>query len=96
MFKAGDKVNLKGRREVVGTVSRENMGWLLVNYDDPKWIPRCDWHKEADLELYEGAPEQLEFNFNKQAAVSTCSCGAKYSEFPDIHLSFCDLFEKYL
>lgn len=93
----GDKVRLKGPRNITGKVIEVKVDpqynaffpgaefvEYLVQYDDGNLCPTQDYHRYEDL-------ISLEKIFN---ASIKCECGAKYTSEKDLHLRWCPLFRE--
>lgn len=92
MFKVGQQVKLRGRDEVIGQIIEERGNLFKVEYDKSKnWIPRADWHGLHEIVAYDEVELETNFVYSK-----TCNCGAKHTDFPDFHASYCDLFEEFI
>ena len=92
-MKEGDRVRLKFRREVTGTVTQVQHDVYkgrraFVDYDDPQWIPPKDWHELEYLELIE-TKEEIQLK-----AFKKCTCGLGYSMSGGRHSDWCDLVRK--
>ena len=94
-MKKGDKVVLKGRPEVRGTiVDSRSVGAFgysgmefQVEYDDKNLIPPRDWHVEGflELELQEGKENDL-----PKWSPKTCTCGVQFVRHGGLHSDWCD------
>lgn len=83
-IKQGDKVSLKGRPEVTGSVLDITAAGVLVEYDGQDWIPPRDWHRVHEIDIYQIEECNL---------ASKCECGAEATYGKNIprswHTDYC-------
>ena len=95
-FKKGDKVSLKGREEVTGTVidMRRDSMWSIdfaeyyIKYDKTDLIPPEDWHDEDHLQHATKLPMG-------GATSLLCQCGVSKVMPNGKHSDYCPLYRKY-
>ena len=87
-MRAGDRVVLKDRPEVTGTVTEVQHDVFKglrahVRYDGD-WIPHEDWHELEYLELIQSGLNDLK----------NCTCGVKFIRDGGLHSDWCDLVRR--
>jgi hypothetical protein len=95
-MKKGDKVHLKGKKEISGIIEKTKFDniWGVdymmhyVKYDKEDLIPPADWHDEVDLVLIE-KPELPKGN------IYGCECGVLHVMPNGRHSSYCPLYKEY-
>jgi hypothetical protein len=97
-MKKGDKVYLKGKKEVTGEIidTKINHIWgnnypeYLVKYDDIELIPKQDWHDLEHLVLLEELPKG-----NTGYKKPVCECGVDKVMSNGRHSDYCPLYKEY-
>lgn len=92
----GDKVHLRGRKEVTGEIidTKTERIWgtdynqYLVKYDNKDLVPQEDWHEDLHLVLVETATTVVPSD-------SGCQCGVDSVMDKGKHSDYCRLYRRY-
>ena len=92
LFSVGDKVRIKNHPDnIIGKVTNKNLGDYMfgmydctytVEFDNKGLIPSSMDYEEDQLDLV----SKIVNDYGPK-----CECGAKFTQFPMIHLQYCPL-----